>query len=72
MKITASRLATMALLLGLAVVIAGCANPQESADPDVDSGDAGTQTNETSDAVQPTLPAFDPDAGGEGNETVLP
>lgn len=75
MKLTASRLLTLALLLGVGLVVAGCTAPQESADPGM--GDAGGDAS-VPNGIEPTLPAFDPDAAGAeegagdeaaGNET---
>ena len=68
------RLPTLATLLVVGLLIAGCATPEESTERE--NGDAfgnetaedGAAGNDTG-AAQPTLPGFDT---GAGNATALP
>lgn len=74
MKRKGPRLTTLAMMLAVGLLIAGCATPDESVDREPDAGFGnetggdGAATNETG-APRPTLPGFDT---GRGNATALP
>ena len=68
------RLTSLAVLLAVGVLAAGCAAPQESGSGGGSADDlADSSGNETTTEVGPSLPGFDAtagsDAGADGNAT---